>query len=820
MNSFSKIPAEMRQLKQWVCWRLEERPNSPKPTKAPYSPWPNGGLASVTKPVDWGTFEQATAAPLTSTEVVPWDYEKDRPSLTVAQTGFTGIGFVFAEGGNITGIDLDDTHGDVEAYQRQLKIFHEFNSYTELSPSGNGVHILVKGTVPHGRRRASIELYPHARFFTMTGNTVHDVPLAERQELLTLLFEQMGGDVKQYTVENAEQVYSDEEIIAQASAAVNGAKFTDIYNGNFQNYFGPQFGHPGEGRSEADFALVDMIAFYTQNLAQIERIFRSSVMGQRDKYESKHGSRLIQYMVEKSFDRQLPQLDVEGMRQKLDEQFAAITRGRSGATAEPGGTTAAPTNDTLASPLSTNGLGSAGASISHDLQASVNPFPPGLLGEIAAFFLAAAPRPVPEIALAGAIAYMGGLCGRAFNVYGTGLNQYVLYLAPTGVGKDAVASGVSKLNNAIMATVPSIVDFKGPGELVSSAGLIKWLDRKPCVLSILGEFGQKMKQIASPSANSHEISLGRILLQMYSKSGHGEIFDAMAYSDKEKNTSPIVSPSLTILGESVPESFYESLDEALIESGLLPRFMVFEYKGKRSYLNKKAKDSLPPFSLVQTLANLTASCLTIMQQRSVQNVRLSPEAEVKFDEFDRYSTDIMNASVEVHKRLWNRAHLKALKLAAIQAVGENWVDPEITLAHCMWATTMVVEQTTKLIAKFDTGQIGQVGGSEAKQLGEVVKVISSYLHSEFDRYSKYGGSFEMHKDGVIMEGHIMRRLMCMACFKNDRIGATNAIKRTLKTLLEADEIREMPKAQMQQRYGTGPRAFVVANPARFMPMPD
>lgn len=811
MNDFNKIPVELRQLRQWVCWRLEARPDTPKPTKVPYSPWPNAGMASVTKPETWGTFEQAISAPLNSTEVVPWDYQNNCPALSVAQTGFTGIGFVFAEGGNITGIDLDDTHGDVEAYQRQLKIFHEFASYTELSPSGNGVHIIVKGSVPHGRRRASIELYPHSRFFTMTGNTINDVPIAERQELLTLLFEQMGGDVRQYTVDNKEQVHSDEEIIAMASSAVNGDKFTKLYNGNFQEFYGPQFGHQGEGRSEADFALVDMIGFYTQNLAQIERIFRSSVMGQREKYDTKHGSRLIQYMVEKSFDRQLPQLDVEGMRQMLDNMIRA--NGGYGAAAEPGGTAAAPTG---INPEARD----AGATISHDYQAPVNPFPPGLLGDVAAFFLAAAPRPVPEIALAGAIAYLSGLCGRAYNVSGTGLNQYVLYLAQTGVGKDAVASGVSKLNNAIMATVPSIVDFKGPGELVSSAGLIKWLDRKPCILSILGEFGKKMREMASPHANAHIVGLSRTLLQMYTKSGHGETFDPMAYSDKEKNTAPIASPSLTILGESVPESFYDTLDEALIEDGLLPRFMIFEYKGGRAYLNKKAKDALPPFSLVQTLANLTASCLTIMQQRSVHNVRMTAEAEAKFDDFDRYTTDIMNNIGNTASRLWNRAHLKALKLAAIRAIGENWVDPEITLEHCMWATTLIVEQTTKLIAKFDTGQVGQVGGSEARQMGEVIKVISSYLHNEYDRYCKYGGSVEMHRDGVITEGHISRRLMCMACFKNDRMGPTHSIKRALKALLEADEIREMPKVQMQQRYGSGPRAFVVSNPARFMPQKD
>jgi hypothetical protein len=805
MASYDLIPHEMRSYKQWVCWRLEERPGAPKPTKCPYSPWPNGWQASVTNPASWGTFEQAVQAPNGFDGVVPWDYENNKPALPVSQTGFNGVGFVFSKEDEFSGIDLDDTHGDVEAYQRQLRVFQEFNSYTELSPSGKGVHIIVKGKLPRGRRRASIELYPHERFFTMTGNVVNAAPIAERQELLELLYEQMGGDVKEYVVaEDKEQRQTDEEVIAAASTASNGDKFNSLWAGNWTTLYPSQ--------SEADFALVDIIAFYTQNKAQIARLFRQSMLGQRDKANDRHSDRYISYMVEKSFDRQLPPVDVEGMRQKLQAMIDA----RGGATGEPGGTPAAPTNvsDQQGKTIA------VGAATLPSRQPEVNPFPPGLLGEVAQFFLSAAPRPVPEIALAGAIAYLAGLTGRAYNVSGTGTNQYVLFLAPTGVGKDAVAGGVSKLNNAIMQTVPSIVDFKGPGELVSSAGLIKWLDRKPCVLSILGEFGKKMKEMAAPNANAHLHGLSRVLLQMYSKSGHGEVFDPMAYSDKEKNTNSIPSPSLTILGESVPESFYESLDETLIADGLLPRFMVFEYKGDRAYLNKRAKDALPPFSLVQNLANLTAACVTIMHQRSVHDVKLMPDAEAKFDEFDRYTTDLINNSAEVPRQLWNRAHLKALKLAAIRAIGENWVEPVITLEHCMWATALIVEQTTKLVAKFETGMIGQVGGSEAKQLGEVIKVIASYLHSEYDRFSKYGGSFEMHRDGVITESHISRRLMCMACFRNDRMGATNAIKRSIKTLLEADELREMPPSQMTANYGNKPRAYVVSNPARFMHQVD
>jgi Protein of unknown function (DUF3987) len=798
-TTFHNIPAELRALDQWVIWRLEKREGA-KPTKVPYAPRPGGGKAysadsaqyGVVARDTWGSFEEAIRAPFTCLE--PCDNE-----LPVEQTGFSGIGFMFSEDDPYCGIDLDDTHGDQEAYARQLKIYKEFNSYSELSPSGAGLHIIIKGEIPHGRRRASIEVYSKERYFTMTGNVQHAVPIQERQELLQLLFDQMGGPAQTYVYgQEKEQTESDEDIIAKASAAVNGEKFKRLFTGDFATLYPSQ--------SEADFALTDIIAFYTQNSAQIARIFRQSALGQRDKAQRDD---YIGYMVRKSFDRQLPPVDIEGLKVQIEAKMAEA-RLASGAAAEPGGTSAAP-DSAGADPRN------AASHASHATGARVNIFPPGLLGEVAQFILDASPRPVPEISLAGAIALLSGITGRAYNVSGQGLNQYILLLAMTGAGKDAISSGISKLMAQVQTSVPAAADYRGPGELVSSAGLIKWLDRKPAVVSILGEIGLLMQQMASPQASVHLKGLERILLQVYSKSGRGNVLDPMAYSEKEKNTPAILSPSLTIIGESVPERFYEVLDEGMIASGLLPRFMCFEYRGKREYLKEGTEHIQPSFRLVQGLADLAAQCLTLAHNGNVHNVPLDEAATEHFREFEKWTTDQINGSKsEVMRQLWNRAHLKALKLAAVCAVGINPIDPIVTINETMWATKMVVEQTDRLIGKFETGAIGHVGGSENKQLTALVQVISHYIGKPFWEQGKCGINEYMHAAGVITESTISRKLICLAAFRHDKAGATNAIKRTVKMLLDSDELREVPKAQMQATYGTGPRAFVVANPARFV----
>lgn len=798
MPTFDNIPQELQQLRQWIVWRLEEKPGSAKPTKVPYIARVGCGKASTTDPFTWESFTNACAAPLTSTEIVPWDYTRECPSLTVDETGFTGIGFVFSENDPYTGIDLDDTHGDQEAFARQLKVFQEFNSYSELSPSGSGVHIIIRGVIPQGRRRADIEIYSSGRYFTMTGRVQRDAPIAERQELLTLLFEQMGGPAVTYAAGvDMPQTEDDDTIISRARLAVNGEKFTALFDGDWFNYFGAAHGHQGEGRSEADFALVDMIAFYTQNKEQIRRLYRMSQLAQapKDGYEHR-GDRAayVEYMVSKSFDRQLPLIDIEGLKLKLMAMGAAAT---------PGGNTAAPDDGAPATPLNT-------------ACTSDSVFPPGLLGEVAQFILDASPRPVPQIALAGAIALLSGVTGRAFNVSGTGLNQYVLLLAETGTGKDAIATGISRLMAAVQQSVPAAADFRGPGELVSSAGLIKWLDKKPAVVCVLGEIGLLMQQMAADKANPYLKGLERTMLQMYSKSGKGATFDPSAYSDAKNNTSTIHSPSLTIIGETVPHRFYDALDENVIASGLLPRFLTFEYIGDRGYLNKGSEHIAPPFRLVQGLADLCAQALTLAHNSNCQPVPLDEQSEIIFRDFDNWTTDQINSTrSDILKHLWNRAHLKSLKLAAVCAVGINPTHPLITINETMWATEMVVAQTNKLIAKFEAGEVGAMLNNERAQISEVLKIIGTCITSKFKRYEQYGDTEDMHRDGVFSFSHIQRRCVAVAAFRCDRQGATNAIKRVVAGLIESDELREIPKQQMQAKYGRGPKAYVVADPTRF-----
>jgi len=149
------IPAELKELDQWVGWRYEKRRG--KWTKPPLNVR-TGTYASSTDPQTWSSFDETMAA-----------HKAD---------GYDGIGVSFQTDEQRTGIDLDHAieNGAIAEWAR--KIIDEINSYTERSPGGTGIRIFVKANKPHGvgAKKNDIEVYDHSRYLTVTGQHLEGTP--------------------------------------------------------------------------------------------------------------------------------------------------------------------------------------------------------------------------------------------------------------------------------------------------------------------------------------------------------------------------------------------------------------------------------------------------------------------------------------------------------------------------------------------------------------------------------------------------------------------------------------------------------------------
>jgi len=171
----NNIPEELKKLRQWVCWNMVETGNGKK-TKVPYNPTKPESKASSNDPNTWGTFREA---------IMEFNFGK-----------FSGIGFVFTEGDPYSGIDLDKCREDGRINRFALEIVSRFNSYAEVSPSGNGVHIIIRGKIDKAIAEQGFEVYSKERYFTVTGDcedlTGEPYPILDGQEQLKLLLSEMG----------------------------------------------------------------------------------------------------------------------------------------------------------------------------------------------------------------------------------------------------------------------------------------------------------------------------------------------------------------------------------------------------------------------------------------------------------------------------------------------------------------------------------------------------------------------------------------------------------------------------------------------------
>jgi len=121
----SAIPADLQQLRQWVCWRKELR--GERLQKVPYRAITGGeAKASTSDPNTWGSFKDAVAV-----------YESSNGR-------YDGIGFMFSLGDPYAGVDLDGCIGpDGKVVSEAQAIIDRLGSYTEVSPSGKGVKVFI-----------------------------------------------------------------------------------------------------------------------------------------------------------------------------------------------------------------------------------------------------------------------------------------------------------------------------------------------------------------------------------------------------------------------------------------------------------------------------------------------------------------------------------------------------------------------------------------------------------------------------------------------------------------------------------------------------
>ena len=267
--NYEAIPDELRDTGRFCCWRYEDR--SGKRTKIPFHP-NTGQTARSNDPGSFVSFKDAVRA-----------------------DGYDGLGIGIFNG--LCAVDLDDCITD-SGYIRQpaADIIQLMHSYTEISPGGNGIHILFRadGFVYDSTRyyimnhKSGIEVYVAGatnKYVTVTGDIPEGIrfPFGDRSRELTELLErymrrpEADHGVNGTNAANGAIPRTDAELITQA---IRNYAFRKLWNGDISGY---------QSQSEADLALCRQLAFWLgKDPERVDRVFRKSKL-MRPKWDERHG---------------------------------------------------------------------------------------------------------------------------------------------------------------------------------------------------------------------------------------------------------------------------------------------------------------------------------------------------------------------------------------------------------------------------------------------------------------------------------------------------------------------------------------------------
>ena len=253
---FEKIPAELRVRKQWVLWGWGNNEGGKK-TKVPKTLGKRGIIAAKSNdPASWLSFAETKAA------------------YTEKPETFAGLMMALTAEDPYVFIDLDnavDSEGHIKPWAQEIT--DQFRSYTELSVSGTGVHIIGQGKKDkkwtksgHAKSKVcrttyqdgEVEVYDEKRFVIFTGQIVlPERPITEAQTGLDWLINNVFAsktDIAQRApsraLKNEIPLESDDKLLEHASA--KDKKFRRLFSGDGSAY---------PSQSEADLALCSKIAF-------------------------------------------------------------------------------------------------------------------------------------------------------------------------------------------------------------------------------------------------------------------------------------------------------------------------------------------------------------------------------------------------------------------------------------------------------------------------------------------------------------------------------------------------------------------------------
>jgi hypothetical protein len=442
------------------------------------------------------------------------------------------------------------------------------------------------------------------------------------------------------------------------------------------------------------------------------------------------------------------------------------------------------------------------------------PMPPGFAGHLASFVLRSAPRPVAEVAVVAALGLLAGICGREWNIPGSGLNLYIILVARSAIGKEAMHSGIGKVLSAVRKRYPQADEFVCFDDFASGQALVKGLLGRPAFVNVQGEIGHKFQAMAKDSDPAHR-SLRKALTNTYTKSAFDAVAGGIVYSNAENNAVGGGSAAYSLIGETTPGTFFESLTADMMRDGFMSRFNVVEYTGERPAKNPQPLTHPEPW-LADHIAGLMQHAHTLRAGNRCQQVSFTPEAEQLLNDFEAECDSQIRAAAddESQRQMWNRDHLKALRIAGVLAVADRHLFPLVSAEHAVWSIDLIQRDIAVFAKRLRSGEVGE--GSDDGREQRLLEICREYLQLDPTTMPDYVKPWnELRRHGLVPRKYLQQRTQRIAAFEKHPRGQREALNRTIQTAIDNGHFQALEKTKVVLDYGFQGQVYAILNTGTF-----
>ena len=384
---------------------------------------------------------------------------------------------------------------------------------------------------------------------------------------------------------------------------------------------------------------------------------------------------------------------------------------------------------------------------------------PGVLSEIVAYSAKTCIKRQPQFDVQAALALGSVVMGRRFVTDNRNMTSlYFLNVAKTGTGKEHANTVIEDVLEQA-----GLLDMRGPNGYTSSTGVLSALCDKPCHITVIDEFGSYLKSAAA-QGNQHKADAMVMLMEAFgrqTKTLRNLGYATLSLNETQKKAMQVQvkSPSITMMGMTTPETFYDAIGSKDMASGFLNRLLIVESKRPRELSRIPEQVDVPTAVLEwakvsssavgEWAGNLTDQGHEFPPEPVV--IPFSKTARALFREYEQTITDRQNAMDAVSLAdMMNRSREIAMRLSLI--VAHSMGEREINEIAVQWSIDYVdfyLRQTLEAMSM----NISEGGTDEIrKKIAQAIKEAGPSglkMNELIKQVPKIGNLKKHERDGVL-----------------------------------------------------------------------